>query len=138
MEQQQALARRRDFCSVAPAATAATQLLQLAAGPKQKQGEPPVTVARCPLVRETRSEAFAGVTLACRALRSSGRSGRDDWLRGKAQARAALGGRPPGANSRAAGQLTLLRSAVAASAAEETSRSPARDGCSWAVVASRF
>jgi hypothetical protein len=39
------------FCNVAPAATAATQLLQLAAGPKQKQGEPPITVARCPLVR---------------------------------------------------------------------------------------
>jgi hypothetical protein len=43
--------RQSRFCFVAPAATTATQLLQLAAGPKQKQGEPPITVARCPLVR---------------------------------------------------------------------------------------
>jgi len=43
------MARCVRFCSVAPAATTATQLLQLAAGPKQKQGEPPITVARCPL-----------------------------------------------------------------------------------------
>jgi hypothetical protein len=48
---------RARFCIVAPAATAATQLLQLAAGPKQKQGEPPITVARCPLVRESGSAA---------------------------------------------------------------------------------
>ena len=51
-------------CFVAPAATTATQLLQLAAGPKQKQGEPPITVARCLLVRETgsvrRSQLTAG------------------------------------------------------------------------------
>jgi hypothetical protein len=49
-------ALRARYSIVADAATAATQLLQLAAGPKQKQGEPPITVARCPLVRETRSD----------------------------------------------------------------------------------
>jgi hypothetical protein len=42
--------RHSRFCFVAHAATTATQLLQLAAGPKQEQGEPPITVARCPLV----------------------------------------------------------------------------------------
>jgi hypothetical protein len=63
--------------------------------------------------------------------------GADAPIRGKAQPGAAPSERSPSASSLPAGQLTPSRSAMAALAAKEASRSPAGDGCSWAGASAR-
>ena len=74
--------------------------------------------------RWTRRSSNGLCSTWCSTRTRPGRPGAGDCVRGKAQARAAPGGRSPGARSRASSQLTPRRSAMAASAAIQ--QSPAR------------
>ena len=106
-------------CSfVAQAATGSVLPLQLVGGSQQKSGLARAGRSRGPSFVKTRSEVFAGVTLACRARRAPGLLAVGAPVRGKAQAGAAPSERSPSASSLPASQLTPSRSAMAASAAK--------------------